>query len=497
MRNICLYFQLHQPFRLKRYRFFDIGNDHYYYDDYSNETILNKVAQKCYLPANRLMLKLIKKYGKRFKISYSISGLVLDQFELYAPEVLESFKELAATGSVEFLSETDSHGLASLVNKEEFELQVKQHNEKIKSFFGQDPKVLANTELIYSDEIGDMAAGMGFKGILTEGAKHVLGWKSPNYLYYNTLNPRLKVLLKNYELSDDIAFRFSDKGWAEYPLTAEKYVQWLNEVNKKEETVNLFMDYETFGEHQWEETGIFKFLEALPGLVLSETNYEFHTPLELVDSLQPIAAIHAPHPISWADTERDLTAWLGNDLQEEAFNKLYHLKERIKKVNDPKILTDWKYLQSSDHLYYMCTKFFSDGAVHSYFNPYHSPYDAFINYMNILSDFTLRVNSAVPETTQDVEISNLNDIIQKKDEMIKKYEAELKALRKQKRASLKTSEKEENVKKGPVKKTAKKAQTRTSTKSTKSKTSTRETAKKTTSKTSSRKTGNRSTSKTK
>jgi alpha-amylase len=421
---------------------------------------------------------------------------MLDQFELYAPGVLESFKELAATGSVEFLSETDSHSLASLVNKEEFELQVKKHNEKIKRLFGQEPKVLANTELIYSDEIGAMAAEMGFKGILTEGAKHVLGWKSPNYLYYNARNPKLKVLLKNYELSDDIAFRFSDKGWAEYPLTAEKYVQWLNEVDKKEETVNLFMDYETFGEHQWEETGIFKFLEALPGLVLSETNYEFHTPSELADKLQPIAAIHAPHPISWADTERDLTAWLGNDLQEEAFNKLYHLKEKIKKIEDPKILIDWKYLQSSDHLYYMCTKFFSDGAVHSYFNPYHSPYDAFINYMNILSDFTIRVNSAVPETTEHVEISNLNDIIRKKDEIIKKYETELKTLRKQKRTSLKTSDKEENVKKGPVKNTAKKTQTRTSAKkpatSTKSKKNTKETTKKTTS----RKTSGPSTKKT-
>ena len=262
MKTICLYFQVHQPFRFRRYRFFDIGNDHYYYDDYMNESIMQKVAAKCYLPTNKVLLKLIKEYGAAFRISFSISGIALDQFELYAPEVLESFQALAATGSVEFLSETSAHSLASLKDREEFRRQVEAQNERIFRLFGQKPSVFRNTELIYSDQMGADIAAMGFKAMLTEGAKHILGWKSPNYIYCNAINPRLKVLLRNFKLSDDIAFRFGNQSWSAYPLTTEKYVSWLNKMDPKEETANIFIDYETFGEHQWKETGIFDFLKA-------------------------------------------------------------------------------------------------------------------------------------------------------------------------------------------------------------------------------------------
>jgi len=429
MKKICLYFQVHQPFRYKRYRFFDIGNDHYYYDDYMNESIMRKVAERCYLPTNKILSDLIKKYGNKFKVTFSLSGIVLDQFELYAPEVLESFKKLADTGCVEFLAETYSHSLVALKDKEEFRKQVKEQTDRIKQYFNQEPKVFRNTELIYSDEIGAQVYEMGFMAMLTEGAKHVLGWKSPNYLYYNAINPRLKVLLKNFKLSDDIAFRFSNKGWSEYPLTAEKYVRWLNDLDKKEEIVNLFMDYETFGEHQWKDTGIFDFLSALPRALFRNTNFSFCTPSELADNLQAVAAVNVPYPISWADEERDLTAWLGNELQVDAFDKLYSLTDKVNKCDDPKILKDWNYLQASDHFYYMSTKFFSDGEVHAYFNPYESPYDAYINYMNILSDFILRLNAAVPETGKDQELSNLSGIIAEKNEQIEKYEAEIKKLK--------------------------------------------------------------------
>jgi len=428
MTTICLYFQVHQPFRFRRYRFFDIGNEHYYYDDYTNESILRKVADKCYLPANKVLLELIRKHEGKFKVAFSISGVALDQFELYAPDVLESFKKLARTGSVEFLAETNAHSLAALKDRYEFEKQVNEHVRKVKELFGQKPTVFRNTELVYSDEIGAMIADMGFEAMLTEGAKHILGWKSPNYLYCNAINPKLKILLKNFTLSDDIAFRFSNKGWSEYPLTTDKFVNWLNNIDKNEETVNLFMDYETFGEHQWAETGIFEFLRNLPDTVFKNSKFTFSTPSEVARNLQPVSAINVTYPISWADEERDLTAWLGNEMQQEAFNKLYELAPKISKASDPKLEKDWNYLQVSDHFYYMSTKFFSDGAVHSYFNPYHSPYDAFINYMNILNDFIIRVDTAVPETGKEQEIANLTSIINEKDALIAKYTAELERL---------------------------------------------------------------------
>ena len=391
MRTICFYFQVHQPFRLKRYKFFDIGNDHYYYNDFENRNIMRKVAEKCYLPTNQVFLDLIQEYGDRFKIAYSISGVAIDQFEMYAPDVLESFKRLVATGNVEILSETYAHSLSALKSYEEFERQINMHRQKIKEHFGVEPKIFRNTELIYSDQIGEYISNMGFKGMITEGAKHILGWKSPNYLYCNAINPKLKLLLKNFKLSDDIAFRFSNHVWEEFLLTTEKFVSWLNAIDPKEEMVNLFMDYETFGEHQWEETGIFEFLKALPDAVFRYSNYSFSTPSEIVENAEPVAKIHVPYPISWADEERDLTAWLGNELQDEAFNNLYSLYDKVKEINDPEIWKDWLYLQTSDHFYYMCTKWFSDGDVHKYFNPYESPYEAFVNYMNILSDFIIRL----------------------------------------------------------------------------------------------------------
>jgi len=459
MKTICLYFQVHQPFRLRRYRFFDIGNEHYYYDDYSNESILRKVADKCYLPANEILLDLIDRFPGRFKLAFSVSGIAIDQFELYAPEVLESFRRLADTGAVEFLAETNSHSLVALKDKDEFSGQVREHGKKIKKFFKQEPSVFRNTELIYSDEIGEMVAELGYEAMLTEGAKHILGWKSPNYLYCNAANPKLKILLKNFKLSDDIAFRFSDQSWNEYPLTADKYVSWLNQIDKKEETVNLFMDYETFGEHQWEETGIFEFLRALPDTVFRNSEFSFATPSEVARNLQPVSAVHVPNPISWADEERDLTAWLGNEMQQEAFNKLYDLAEKIKKIKDPDLIKDWNYLQVSDHLYYMSTKFFSDGAVHSYFNPYQSPYDAFINYMNILSDFAIRVNALGTGTDTAGEASNLSRIIEEKEKQLKKYKEEIDRLSAIVAVTSPASEKKKTTKASTGRTTTKKAVT--------------------------------------
>jgi alpha-amylase len=426
---ICFYFQVHQPFRLKRYRFFDLGHDHYYYDDFSNESIMRKVAERCYIPANNLMLDLIQKNKGKFKVTFSLTGLVINQFRLYAPEVLESFKQLADTGMVEFLAETESHSLASLKTRSEFEHQVNMHRTMVREFLGVETKSFRNTELIYSDEIGSWVADMGFKSILTEGAKHILGWKSPNFLYCNSINPRLKVLLRNFVLSDDIAFRFSNRNWSEWPLTAEKYAGWLNKLAPKSELLNVFIDYETFGEHNNRESGIFDFLTHLPGAVLKKTPFRFMTPTEIADYLQPVSAISVATPISWADEERDITAWHGNELQVAALDKLYSLTEKVRKCEDRQISKDWEYLQASDHFYYMATKFFSDGAVHAYFNPYETPYDAFMNYMNVLSDFEIRVNRFIPDIKEQTEISKLNELIREKELIIDQQMAELNELK--------------------------------------------------------------------
>jgi alpha-amylase len=425
---ICFYFQVHQPFRLKRYRFFDIGHDHYYYDDYLNESIMRKVADRCYLPTNAVMLDLITKHKGKFKIAFSLSGLAITQFRLYAPEVLESFRKLAETGMVEFLAETSSHSLASLKSRSEFEQQVNLHREMLREHLGINPTSFRNTELIYSDEIGSWVADIGFKVMLTEGAKHILGWKSPNFLYCNSINPRLKVLMRNFVLSDDIAFRFSNRGWNEWPLTADKYAGWVSKLAPVSEVLNVFVDYETFGEHNWKESGIFDFIKHLPAAILKKTPFGFMTPNEVTDILQPVSAINIHSPISWADEERDITAWQGNELQVAALDKLYSLARKVNKCDDQVIKKDWTYLQSSDHFYYMATKFFSDGAVHAYFNPYETPYDAFMNYMNVLSDFEIRLKQCLPDTAEQEQIYKLGSQLIEKDMLIEKQAAEISKL---------------------------------------------------------------------
>ena len=393
-KSICLYFQVHQPTRLRLYRFFDIGKDSHYYDDFANRTILKRIAQKCYLPMNELLLEQIKEQKGKFKIAFSISGTALEQFDRYAPEVIDSFRALADTGCVEFLCETYYHSLAALGSEAEFEHQVLKHKAAIEQYFGVTPKAFRNTELIYSDEIGAKVRDMGFKTMLTEGARHIMGWKSPNYVYSCDFRSDLKLLLRNYGLSDDIAFRFSDQGWQGWPLTSDKFTQWATDADG--DILNLFMDYETFGEHQSVETGIFDFMKALPKAVLG-AGFQFVTPSEASKKLKPVAELSVPQPISWADEERDLSAWLGNELQQDAFNKLYRLQEKLSILADPILWADYGHLQESDHLYYMCTKFFSDGEIHQRFNPYDTPYEAFINYMNVLSDFIIRVNNAIAE----------------------------------------------------------------------------------------------------
>ena len=386
-KSICLYFQVHQPTRLRLYRFFDIGKDSHYYDDFANRTILRRVAQKCYLPANELMLELINKNKGKFKVAYSISGSALEQFQRFAPEVIASFKALAETGRVEFLAETYYHSLASLASESEFRHQVEKHAAKIEELFGVKPVTFRNTELIYSNGIGEMVYDMGYKTMLTEGARHIMGWQSPNFVYTGETQPKLKLLLRNYTLSDDIAFRFQQN-----KVTAEQYVGWMKENAKEGDIVNLFMDYETFGEHQSAESGIFEFMQALPAAVLKDGTFNFVTPSEATKKYKPVSDIAVEDPISWADEERDVTAWLGNELQSEAFKKVYAMTEKLAIVNDPELYEDFGHLQESDHFYYMCTKFFSDGEVHKYFNPYDTPYEAFINYMNVISDFQIRLD---------------------------------------------------------------------------------------------------------
>ncbi len=386
-KSICLYFQVHQPTRLRLYRFFDIGKDSHYYDDFANRTILRRVAQKCYLPMNQQMLELINKNKGKFKIAYSISGSALEQFQRFCPEVIASFKALAETGKVEFLAETYYHSLASLASESEFRAQVEKHAAKIEELFGVKPTAFRNTELIYSNGIGEMVYDMGYKTMLTEGARHIMGWQSPNYVYTGETQPKLKLLLRNYTLSDDIAFRFSQN-----KVTAEQYVGWLKDNAKEGDIVNLFMDYETFGEHQGAETGIFEFMRELPAAVIKDGTFNFVTPSEATKKYKAVSDIAVDDPISWADEERDLTAWLGNELQNEAFKKVYAMTEKLSIVNDPELWDDFGHLQESDHFYYMCTKFFSDGEVHKYFNPYDTPYEAFINYMNVISDFQIRLD---------------------------------------------------------------------------------------------------------
>ena len=391
-KSICLYFQVHQPTRLRLYRFFDIGKDSHYYDDFANRTILRRIAQKCYLPMNAQLLQLIQANKGKFKVAFSISGSALEQFQRFAPDVIDSFRALAETGCVEFLCETYYHSLASLASEAEFSHQVLKHKKAIEDLFGVTPTAFRNTELIYSNAIGEEVYGLGFKTMLTEGARHIMGWQSPNFVYSCDTQPKLRLLLRNYGLSDDIAFRFSNQGWDMWPLTAEKYLAWVKDSAKDDDIVNLFMDYETFGEHQSAASGIFDFMKALPEAVIADGTFSFVTPTEATKKFKPVADLDVPDAISWADEERDVTAWLGNELQQEAFNKVYAMTEKLSIVGDPELWEDFGHLQESDHFYYMCTKFFSDGEVHKYFNPYDTPYEAFINYMNVISDFQIRLD---------------------------------------------------------------------------------------------------------
>lgn len=445
MKNICLYFQLHQPVRLRRYRFFDIGNDHYYYDDYANESNINKLAHTCYLPTNKILTDLLKRFKGKFSLAFSISGTMLDQLKIYAPEVIDSFKEMIKAGGVELLAETSASSLASVRDMEEFKRQVAAQVKAIEETFGQVPTAFRNTQLIYSDQIGEAVSAMGFKVMLAEGAKQTLGWKSPNYMYCNAIDPRLKVLARNYHLSDDIALRFSNQSWTEWPLTAQKYKSWLDGLPENEEIVNLFMDYETFGAVHSPETGIQEFLKALPNIFLEDKNYAFITPSKAAQKLQPVSAINVPSATSWVDEERDLTAWLGNEMQTEAVDKLYALAPKVARCTDSAILKDWQYLQSSENFYFMGTKFFANGASHTYSSPYPTPYEAFINYMNILSDFAERLKVAVPDddTNEIKELKAEND----------KLQSEVTSLEKQ----LVKAGLEPTVKKAPAKRTTRKA----------------------------------------
>ncbi len=424
MASVVFYFQVHQPFRLRRYSVFDA--DPFYFDDHHNEQVMKKVADKCYRPATKKILDLVRRHEGRFRVSYSITGVALDQFERWAPDVIDLFKELADTGCCEFLAETSHHSLAFLYSREEFRQQVDLHTKRIEELFGQTPRVFRNTELIYNNDLAHFIASMKtdagdprFLGVLCEGVDNLLGYRSPNYAYtptgisWRSGETPFKLLLKNYRLSDDVAFRFSNRDWAEWPLSAEKFAGWVNQINGDGYLCNLFMDYETFGEHQWVDTGIFEFLDALPEKIFDVNPGEnhFNTPSEAIKRFEPIGEYDAPNMISWADMERDLSAWLGNSMQSNALYELYKLERPIKErlaeaelagstdlKHAQNLLEDWRKLTTSDHFYYMCTKYFSDGDVHKYFNPYESPYDAYINFMNVLDN----VRSRAEHTTREL-----------------------------------------------------------------------------------------------
>lgn len=428
MKAICFYFQIHQPFRLKRYRFFDIGNDHYYYDDFTNDDIVTRIAQRSYIPAAESLLRMLEQQPN-FRFALSITGVALEQCEQYVPEFIDLLKKLAATGRVEFLAETYAHSLSSLTDPEEFANQVKVHDDKIRELFGVTPKVLRNTELIYCDEMAPQILDMGYKGVITEGAKHILGWKSPNYVYCAASAPKLKILLRNAKLSDDIAKRFSNTDWDAYPLTADKYIDWIASTPAEEQIINLSMNLETFGEFQTRETGIFQFLEALPYFA-NERGVEFVTPTEAISKLKPVGELSIMHPISWTDESRDTTAWLGNKLQNEAFEKLYSVAERVRLCDDRRLKQDWYYLQAADHLFYMATKHFADGAAHSNFSPYETPFQAFTNYMNVLADFIVRVEEQYPLSIDNEELNALLTTIRNQEQEIETLNKEVSSMRK-------------------------------------------------------------------
>lgn len=394
MKSIIFYMHVHQPFRIGHYTIFDTGNRHNYFDadwdsNENNQKILKKVAEKSYIPTNDRLLKMIKKHPE-FKLSLSMSGVLLEQLEAWAPEALASFQELISTGSVELVAETYHHSLAFFYSRSEFNIQVQMHRDIVKRLFNYEPRVFRNTELAYNNEVAVWAQDAGYKAIIAEGWDPILGWRSPNYVYNPISAPNIKLLLKNYRLSDDIAFRFGDHNWSEWPLTADKFSHWLSE-DPDATNFNLFMDYETFGEHQWSESGIFEFLKTLPKEWLKNQGHNFLTLSEASDQIDSVGSVDVPNTITWADTERDLSAWLGNAMQRQAIEALYRLEEPILALNDWSLIEDWRKLQTSDHFYYMCVKWFNDGDIHAYFSPYETPYDAYINFMNVFHDLRSRM----------------------------------------------------------------------------------------------------------
>ena len=421
MKTICLYFEIHQIIHLKRYRFFDIGTDHYYYDDYENERSISDIAERSYMPALTTLGEMIRENGKYFKVAFSLSGVGMEQLEMHAPQVLEKLQELNETGCVEFLAEPYSHGLSSLVNEEAFAADVKKQCQKIKEYFGQEPKVLRNSSLIYSDDIGLQAAQMGFKGMLTEGAKHVLGWKSPHYIYNCALAPNLKLLLRDVKLSDDISLRFNNSEWEGYPLFADAYVNEIASHPEGSQIINIFMELSALGIAQPLSSNILEFLRAIPACA-KEKGITFSTPTEICMKMKSVGALDVPDTLSWVDEERDVSCWLGNPMQREAFNKLYSVADRVRIANDPRINQDWDYLQASNNFRFMTTK---PSNVRLDRGIYSSPFDAFTNYMNILGDFMSRVNSLYPEEIDNEELNALLTTIKNQGEEIAMKEKEI------------------------------------------------------------------------
>lgn len=448
MKTICLYFEMHQIIHLRRYRFFDIGRDHYYYDDYENERTVTDIAERSYMPALNTLLQMIKENGKAFKVAFSLSGVGIEQLEMHAPQVLEKLQELNDTGCVEFLAEPYSHGLSSLINEETFAADVRKQMQKMKEYFGQTPQVLRNSSLIYSDDIGLQASQMGFKGMLTEGAKHVLGWKSPHYVYNCALAPNLKLLLRDINLSDDISLRFNNSEWEGYPLFADTYIDQIARMPEEEQVINIFMELSALGIAQPLSSNILEFLRALPACAKAR-GITFSTPTEICMKMKSVGAVDVPDTLSWVDEERDVSCWLGNPMQREAFNKLYSVADRVRIANDSRINQDWDYLQASNNFRFMTTKPSNVGLDRGI---YSSPFDAFTNYMNVIGDFINRVNGLYPEEIDNEQLESLLTTIRNQGEEIEEKEKEIIRL-KAKLEKLGETEKEEDT---PQKSTAKK-----------------------------------------